>query len=122
MYGVPDQNAQDVPVQQLLGNPKEFDGKLVRVIGVVRFNFGFEGVSELYTSKDDLLHSTFSSVVIDSLAVNLEKDKEELERLTGEFVLLEGTFHMTPRNWNATCYGYCRPTGYLSNVTRAQIW
>jgi hypothetical protein len=106
----------------LLGNPEEFDGKMVRVVGVAKFDFGFEGMSALYTSKDDLSHSSFSYVGIDSVAPILGDEKVGLEALTGTFVLVEGIFHMVPREWDRLCIGKCWPTGYLSNVSRVQAW
>lgn len=119
VYGVVNHLAQPVSVHELLGSPEAFDGKEVSVIGVAQFDFGF---SALYTSKDDLAHNTFSYVGIESLSTDLLNEKASLVKLTGKFVLVEGVFHMQPRAWNTICVGRCWPTGYLSNVHRAQAW
>ena len=122
MFGSANTLAKDVSVQELLGSPNVFDGKEVRVIGVAKFDFGFEGVSALYTSKDDLAHSTFSYVGLATLDSKLFKYKASFEGLNGQFVLVEGVFHMVPKNWGTVCIGVCWPTGYLSNVNRVQAW
>jgi hypothetical protein len=122
VYGYANQSAQEVSVQGLLGNPQEFDGKVVRVVGVAKFDFGFEGVSALYTSKDDLSHNSFGYIGIDSVAPILNGESVSLEALTGKFVLIEGVFHMVTRESHSVCIGKCWPTGYLSNVSRAQAW
>jgi hypothetical protein len=50
-YGTVSSKAQNVSVQELLGNPRLFDGKEVRVVGVGDFDLGFEGVSAIYTRE-----------------------------------------------------------------------
>ena len=122
MFGNAETLAKDVSVQELLGSPDVFDGKEVRVIGVAKFDFRFEGVSALYTSKDDLSYGTFSLVGIASFDTELTKHKASFAKLTGKFVLVEGVFHAVPKNWGTVCIGTCWPAGYLSNVNRVQAW
>lgn len=122
-YGTVSSKAQNVSVQELLGNPRLFDGKEVRVVGVGDFDLGFEGVSAIYTSRDDLRHRTFSYISISSLRPSLRANKEAIEGLSGKFVLVEGVFHLEPKYWSTTlCFGACSPAGRLSNVNRIQAW
>jgi len=122
-YGTVSSEAQNVSVQELLGNPRLFDGKEVRIVGVGDFDLGFEGVSAVYTSKDDLLHRTFSYISITSLEPNLRANKEAIEGLSGKFVLVEGVFHLEPKYWaTAVCIGACSPAGLISKVNRVQAW
>ena len=123
MHGIVNSGAQNVSVQELLGNPPLFDGKEVRVIGVGDFDLGFEGVSAIYASRDDLLHNTFSYISIGSLDPALDAYKTSIEDLSGKYVLVEGVFHAEPKYWSTTvCIGACSPAGHLSNVTRIQAW
>lgn len=119
----------EVSVQELLGNAEFFDQQPVRVIGVARIDFSFEAVSALYTSKADMAHRTYSYVGLGDFNAELTKDKELLESLTGQFILVEGIFitsHRTPIDTEddemKICFGGCGASGYISQINRIDTW
>jgi hypothetical protein len=118
-----------VSVVELLGRPSEFDGQPVGVIGVASFDFGFEGVSALYATPDDEHHNTDALVRIGSLSPGLKAPPEELEKFTGKYVQIVGTFRARPLKripqvpgQVVVCMGDCRTSGVLEDVTRVSFW
>ena len=124
-FGTAHTESLNVSVQELLGRPDFFDGHRVRVVGVVQFDFGFEGVSGIYVSSEDFKRSTNSYVEITSLSKDLSSNKRSLEGLSGQFVLLEGVFHKAAVRWpqnGGVCLGVCKTSGTIDHVSRVRKW
>jgi len=90
-YGKTSHDAIEVSLINLIATPEQYDGKLVRVIGVGEVKFESNG---LYFSKDDY------KKVITKNAVWLELDEkllettyENLKKSNGKYVLVEGIFN-----------------------------
>jgi hypothetical protein len=89
----------DVSLIQLIANPKEYDGKSVRVSGVV--NFEFEG-DAIYLHRDDIRYSlTRNGLWLD--AVGMHKAK-----YNGKYVLVEGTFNASSKGHMASGAAACK--------------
>src|SRR4026207_991872 len=70
-------------IVQLIANPKEYDGKLVRVIGFASVEF--EGTA-VYLHQDDYKYD------IPKNGLWLALDVEGQKQFDGKYVLIEGTF------------------------------
>lgn len=88
----PRQTCAKCPVRvsliQLIANPEKYQGKFVQVFGYV--SFVFEG-SAVYLTRDDYDTGNPNN----ALWISVRKDlltAEDLKRLEGKFVLLEGVF------------------------------
>jgi hypothetical protein len=124
-FGVAHTESLNVSVQELLGRPDFFDGHRVRVIGVAQFEFGFEGVSEIYVSSEDFKRATNSYVEIKSFSKALSSNERALKALSGRFVLLEGVFHKPEFRWpqeGSVCLGVCKTSGTIEHVSRVRKW
>ena len=103
---------------ELIARPELYDGKRVRVIGFV--NFEFEG-NALYVSREDWLQNIYrNGVWVEprlALPTGIERDTTAPEyRPNRRYALLEGTFHGRPNGhlgmWS----------GSIDSVTRIQAW
>jgi hypothetical protein len=128
-WGTARQEIHNVSVVELLGRPSEFDGQPVRVIGVASFDFGTEGRSAVYATTDDERHVTNSFVRIESLSPSLTAPLPGLEKLTGQFVVIEGIFRAKPLQRipqvpgrELVCAADCRTSGTLEEVNRVSVW
>ena len=87
----------DVSLIQLIANPKEYDGKLVRVGGVV--NFEFEG-DAIYLHKDDIRYCLTKN------GLWLDTQSMQKKKLNGKYVSVEGIFNATSKGhmglWSGT--------------------
>ena len=101
----PLQNPEEVSMIQLISNPAAYNGKLVRVIGFVRFEF--EG-NALYLHEED-----YKQMLTRNGAWLSMPEKKELDR---KYALIEGVFNAGNRGhlglWS----------GSLEKVTRAVEW
>jgi hypothetical protein len=128
-FGVSRPEVHEVSVHELLGRPSDFDDQPVRVIGVAGFDSGFEGRLRIYTSTEDQRHLSNSFVRIAELSPTLGAKPEDLAKLTGTFVIVEGIFHATPlrripesTGARTVCTGDCGTSGILVDVNRVSRW
>ena len=76
-----------VSLVQLIANPKDYDGKLVRVIGFVKLEF--EG-NAIYLHQDDYKHNITKNGLWIDVSDDIFKKQEEFDQ---KYVLVEGTFN-----------------------------
>ena len=101
----------DVSTIQLIANPNQFDGKLVRFIGFV--NFEFEG-DAIYVHEEDYK----SGITKNALWLNLTDAccKNASHDINRVYVIVEGTF-------NAKKYGHMGLfSGTIENIKRLEPW
>jgi len=100
----------NVSLVQLIANPKDYHGKVVRVIGFVRLEF--EG-NAIYLHQEDYEHDiTKNGLWIDVTDDIREKQKDYDQK----YVLLEGTF-------NANETGHMGLwSGSIQKISRFQVW
>ena len=92
---------------QLIANPKEFDGKFVRVIGFVSVEF--EGTA-VYLHQDDYKYD------ITNNGLWLDMDFEKQKQFNRRYVLIEGTF-------DAEYHGHRGLfSGTIMDIKRLQVW
>lgn len=107
-----DQDAVDVSIIALIANPDEYDGKVVRVMGVGRLEF--EGNS-IYLHKEDYEMRNSRNGLWISLGSEATP-YEDAEKYNGEYVLIEGVFskenHGHMGLWS----------GAIVNITRYIRW
>jgi hypothetical protein len=100
----------DVSLVRLIANPKDYDGKIVRVIGFVRMEFEGNGI---YLHEDDYKHSIYKNGLWIDVTADMQKRKTELDQ---KYVLIEGTF-------DARMTGHMGLwSGSIRNITRCQTW
>jgi hypothetical protein len=101
----------DVSLVQLIANPKDYDGKVVRAIGFV--NLEFEG-DAVYLHQDDYRYGiTKNGLWLDFTRDEFHKNKSEFDQ---KYVLLEGTF-------NAKETGHMGLwSGSIQKLSRIQVW
>jgi len=96
----------DVSLVQLIANPKDYDGKFVRVVGFVSMEF--EG-NAIYLHEDDYRHSIFKNGLWIGLTDDMQKNKADLDK---RYLVIEGTF-------NANEYGHMGAwSGTIEKITR----
>jgi hypothetical protein len=96
-----------VSLVQLIANPREYDGKLVRVIGFVSVEF--EGTA-VYLHQEDYKHD------ITQNAIWLEMDVERNKKINQRYVLIEGTFDAN-HNGHKGLFN-----GSIKDINRLQAW
>jgi hypothetical protein len=104
-FSAPLQSPEQVSMIQLISNPTAYHGKLVQVIGFVRFEF--EG-NALYLHEEDYKQMLTRNGVWLSMA-----EKRELDQ---KYALIEGVFNASNRGhlglWS----------GSIERVSRSQEW
>jgi hypothetical protein len=100
----------DVTLVQLIANPQNFDGKLIRVIGFLRLEF--EG-NVLYLHREDYENA----IVGDGIWVEVTPEmKKQSKALNMHYVLLQGIFSSDERGhmgmWSGT----------IKKIRRAELW
>ena len=112
--GTVSHKVESVSLMQLIMNPEEYHGKLVRVIGVSRIEF--EGDSIWFT-KEHYKHNVYiNSLWIDPDYDALGDTRQQLEQLNGKYVLIEGVF-------NKDNHGHMGMySGAIEKITRFQLW
>ena len=120
----------DVTINELMARPTYFDGIKVRVIAVANLDFSFEAQPALYASKEDWKHWTGNLI---DLVGDFEGDaaglsRSELEKMNGEYVILEGIFKYRSREnlkieggGFKRCWPRCRHY-WIEKVTRLNEW
>ena len=76
-----------VSLIQLIANPKDYDGKVVRVIGFVKLEF--EG-NAIYLHQDDYKHNITKNGLWIDVTDDIRKKQKDYDQ---KYVLLEGTFN-----------------------------
>ena len=122
-------NAIDASVYELLATPERFDGHSVRVIGVVKFSFAFEGESGIYATTDDYRHETQGKVEISGFDQRLDVNEDALAGINGTYAIVEGVFHARPSipkpsrdSSSNVCIGKCWGGGTIEHVNRVSSW
>jgi len=113
-YGKANPKCSGVSLIQLIANPDEYHGKLVRVVGVT--NIEFEG-NQIFTSKEHYKYS----ILMNALWINLDLDilgvkEDELKNYNGKYVLIEGIF-----NKNETGHMGMN-SGSIDKISRFDLW
>ena len=89
-YGTVASRVVHVSLVALLANGKKFDGKIVRVSGVMRLEFEGNG---LYLSKDDHAFGISKNALwLSPDYKRLKANAAQLAKLNGRYVLLEGRY------------------------------
>jgi hypothetical protein len=100
----------DVSLVQLIANPKEHDGKVVRVIGYVRLEF--EG-NAIYLHEDDDKHAIHRNGLWLSITDDIRKNAKEFDK---KYILVEGTFDATMKGHMGLW------SGSIGKISRFQVW
>src|SRR5438876_10449172 len=100
----------DVSLVQLIANPKDHDGQIVRVIGFVRLEF--EG-NAIYLHQDDYKHGITKNGLWIDVTDDMRKRQADIDQ---KYVLLEGTFNARDRGHMGLW------TGSVQKITRCQVW
>ena len=100
----------DVSLVRLIANPKDYDGKIVRVIGFVRLEF--EG-NAIYLHQDDYKHGIRKNGLWIDATDDMRKRTADFDQ---KHVLLEGTFNVKDTGhlglWS----------GSIQKIARCQVW
>jgi len=100
----------DVSLIQLIANPKDYDGKIVRVCGFLRIEF--EGNS-IYLHQDDSKYGLTRNGLWVDVSKDMQKEKAKLDQ---KYVLIEGRFE-------AKMTGHMGLwSGSIQKITRCQVW
>jgi hypothetical protein len=94
-------------IVQLIANPKEYDGKFVRVIGFASVEF--EGTA-VYLHQDDYKYD------IPKNGLWLAIDAEGQKQFDGKYVLIEGTFDAEHKGHRGLF------SGTIKDIKRLQVW
>lgn len=99
-------DAIDVSMIRLIASPQEYAGKVIRVHGYL--NVEFEG-NAVYLHKEDFTHALTSNALWIDAKPGIMNG---LQQLSGQYVLLEGTF-------DASHHGHLGLySGAIVNITR----
>lgn len=113
-YGKVSQDAIEVSLINLIATPEQYDGKLVRVIGVGNVKFESNG---LYLSRDDYKKAITKNAVWLALDEELlETTYEKLKKSNGKYVLVEGIFNSKKKGH------FGRYSGTIDTITRYEFW
>jgi hypothetical protein len=113
-YGAATPDAIDVSLVELIANGTRFDGKIVRVDGVIHLEFE---ASALYLSKEHWRHRvTKNSIWITPDYARLRASSKELAKFNGRYAVVEGRFNSK----NGGHFGMF--SGAIENVTRVRPW
>lgn len=100
----------DVSLIQLIANPNEYHGKLVRVIGYCRL--AFEG-DALYLHREDFEHGITKNAAWIDIGSKISTNPRELN---GRYVLVEGVFNANDKG-HLGLYSGC-----LKEIKRIEPW
>jgi hypothetical protein len=92
---------------QLIANPKEYDGKVVRVIGFASIEF--EGTA-VYLHQEDHKYA------ITQNALWLDVDFQRLKKFDRRYVLIEGTFDADHHGHHGLF------SGSIKDIKRLELW
>jgi hypothetical protein len=100
----------DVSLVQLIANPEDYHGKVIRVIGYVRLEF--EG-DAIYLHQDDGMLGIYKNGLWIDVTYDIRKKEEEFDR---KYVLVEGTFN-SERTGHFGLF-----SGTIEKIKRFQKW
>jgi len=100
----------DVSLVQLIANPQNFDGRLIRVIGFLRLEF--EG-NVLYLHREDYENAILGNGIWVDVTPDIKKQSKTLNM---NYVLLEGIFSSSDRGHMGMW------SGSIKKIGRAQLW
>jgi hypothetical protein len=100
----------DVSLVQLIANPKDHDGQIVRVIGFVRLEF--EG-NAIYLHQEDYKHGVSKNGLWIDVSDDIRKRRAEYDR---KYVLIEGTFSAKDKGHMDMF------SGSIQKISRFQLW
>ena len=113
-YGEPSQVAEGVSLLTLIANPEAYDGKHIRVVGVV--NVGFECDALYVSSEDYKVGITKNAVYLEFAQMTIDAPYDELKKLSGKHVVIEGVFD-SKENGHMGLY-----SGTISDISRIEIY
>lgn len=100
---------RDVSIIQLITNPEQFDGKLVRVIGFMHLEFEGDAV---YLHREDFEYS----IQKNSLAIDLSDSQGRMwGKLNNRYVIIEGRFSSIAQGHFGARSGSLRDVSRLGN-------
>lgn len=104
-------NVQDVSMIQLIANPEQYHGQLVRVIGVGNLEYEDNCIS---LSKEDLKYEAGNSIWIElgPKAISYENARQ----YNGEYVIVEGVFDKD------NCGHMGMFFGAITEISRYELW
>jgi hypothetical protein len=101
-----------VSLLKVIANPKNYDGKRVRIVGFLNINFESDA---LYSHKEDYLHSITRNAVSVHISMRL-RTMTNVDICNKKYVIIEGTF-------DAKDYGHENLfEGALKDVTLLKLW
>lgn len=99
-----------VSLIQLIANPGDYDGKVVRVIGYVRLEF--EG-NAVYLHEDDSKHAIHGNGLWLSVTDDIRTRSKEFDR---KYVIIEGAFDAKMKGHKGLW------SGSLREISRFDVW
>ena len=100
----------NVSMVQLIANPKDYDGKVVALIGFLTLEF--EG-NAIYLHRDDYTHAICKNGLWIDASADMVKRYAELDH---KYVCVVGTFDAKEMGHMGLW------SGSIQNVTRCQVW
>jgi hypothetical protein len=104
------QQPTDVTLVQLIANPEKFDGRLIRVIGLLRLEF--EG-NVLYLHREDYENAILGDGIWVDVTPAIRKQSAKLNM---NYVLLEGVFSAGDRGHMGMW------SGSIKQIRRSELW
>ena len=103
----------DVSIIRLIAAPKDYDGKMVRVVGFL--NIAFEG-DAIFFHEEDFRRALLNN----GLGIRAKPEmRKQLEKLTGQYVLIEGVFDAS---LDGTAPSFSTFHLLITDITRADAW
>jgi len=81
------ENPFSVSLIRVIANPEKFDGRRLRVIGVLDYGGGLDRSVCLYVSEPDARNGVMPN------CISVDQSVERSDRLLGKYVILNATFH-----------------------------
>jgi hypothetical protein len=100
----------NVSLIQLIANPKEYDGKIVQVIGFVKLEF--EGTA-VYLHQEDYKHAIGKNALWIDVTDDIRKKQADFDQ---KYVLLVGTFN-AKRTGHMGLFSGC-----IEKISSFQVW
>lgn len=109
-YNAEEKDINYVSEYTLIGSPSDYDGKKVRIVGVLNIE---NNNSSIYVSSDDRTNK----ITKNALWINLNTFRyPKISELNGKYVIIEGTFNGL--NSGHTDYY----SGSIENIIKVQEW
>jgi len=120
-YGNTNDKAINVSIINLIATPEKYDGKLVRVTGVGRYEFESNA---LFLSEEDYENNiTLNAVSLDYNYDKLKVKSHELDKMNGDYVAVEGVFNSNNCGWLLSpCSGTIEKVSSYRDVTSTNLY